>query len=79
VSYLNPILLFDKAPTRGKAIKAMCAHCMGCTRDHIEAGFRENIRNCTSTGCPLYLFRPYQKKGSSEPKGDQDDASAHTA
>ena len=62
MSYLNPLLIYDKKPTRGKAIKAMCAHCMGCTRDHIEPGFRECIRNCTSIGCPLHLYRPYQKK-----------------
>ena len=79
MSYINPLLNFDKSPTRGKAIKAMCAHCMGCTRDHIEVGFRESVRNCTATGCPLYRYRPYQKKGEDETKGDQEDASAHTA
>ena len=50
------------------AFDAMCAHCMGCTakeqgygeEDWIEPGFRKLIRNCTSPGCPLWEFRPYQ-------------------
>jgi len=64
MSYLNPLLLLDKKPTYLKAIKAMCAHCMGCTREHLEPGFREDIRNCESTKCPLWIYRPYQKKES---------------
>lgn len=66
MSYLNPILLFEKKPTYLKAIKAMCAHCVGCTRDHIEPGFREDIRSCVSKDCPLWQFRPYQKKEVSD-------------
>jgi len=50
----------------------MCAHCMGCTKDHIEPGFRECIRNCTAPSCPLYFYRPYQDK-------ETKDAVAHTA
>lgn len=53
--------------TRKSAIHAMCAHCMGCTAkeqgygpDHIEPGFREQIRNCSSGGCTLMQYRPYQ-------------------
>jgi hypothetical protein len=64
MSYLNPILNLEKKRTRQRAIKAMCAHCMGCTRDHIEQGFRECIRNCTSVNCPLHFYRPYQVKES---------------
>ena len=62
MSYLNPILALDKKMTRQRAIKAMCAHCMGCTKDHIEQGFRECVRNCTSVNCPLYFYRPYQAR-----------------
>lgn len=58
---MNPILQYEKYPTRGKAIKAMCAHCMGCTREHMEPGFRQCIRDCTSEGCPLHRYRPFQK------------------
>lgn len=64
MSYLNPILNLEKKRTRQRAIKAMCAACMGCTRDHIEQGFRECIRNCTSVKCPLHFYRPYQVKES---------------
>lgn len=46
-----------------KAVDAFCASCMGCTVDHYEPGFKQEIRNCTATGCPLYNFRPYKKEG----------------
>jgi hypothetical protein len=62
MSYLNPLLLYDKKPTYLKAIKAMCAHCVGCTREHLEPGFRDDIRGCVAKDCPLWQFRPYQKK-----------------
>ena len=39
------------------AIKAFCLHCVGYER--------AVVTNCTSFGCPLYAFRPYQK-------GDED-------
>ena len=44
------------------AITAFCGHCMGCTEDHMEPGFREQVRNCTAPKCPLYHVRPYQQK-----------------
>lgn len=56
----NPIKRAIRKPTYLNAIKAMCAHCMGCTQDHIESGFREEIRDCTATACPLFPFRPYR-------------------
>lgn len=34
------------------AIKAFCLHC--------TAYMRAEVTNCTSLGCPLYAFRPYQ-------------------
>lgn len=58
----NPILAYDKNPTRSRAIKAMCTQCMGCTRERIEPGFARLIRECAAPSCPLYQFRPYQKK-----------------
>lgn len=57
----NPMAKFAEKPTRVNAIKAMCAHCMGCTYRETEPGFRQLIRDCVSTGCPLHRFRPYQK------------------
>jgi len=69
----NPVSRFFKQKAQGKisrkaANDAMCAHCVGCTakeqgfqqEDWIEPGFREQIRNCSSFGCPLRPFRPYQ-------------------
>ena len=58
----NPIVKLETTNTRGQAIKAMCAHCMGCTREEVEPGWRDNVRNCTSPACPLFGFRPFQDK-----------------
>ncbi len=56
----NPILQ-SKRNLRSKvlAIKAMCAQCFGCTEDHLEKGFRQSIRECSSTNCSLYELRPF--------------------
>lgn len=62
----NLILAYDKNPTRGRAIKAACAQCIGCTRERIEPGFVKLIRECTAPSCALYCFRPYQKKETTE-------------
>lgn len=59
----NPIEKYHQKPTRGNAIKAMCAQCMGCTAERQEPGFRSDIRDCASEACPLWKFRPYQPKG----------------
>lgn len=67
----NPIVRLRAHPTRKKAIDAMCAHCMGCTDDEIESGFKRLVRECTSHRCPLWQFRPYQTK-------EQKDAIAHS-
>lgn len=58
----NPVKRFWNNPTQGRAIKAFCSHCVGCTREEIEPGFKETIRDCASTDCPLWMFRPYQAK-----------------
>jgi hypothetical protein len=58
----NPIVRALENPTRSKAIHAMCCQCMGCTVEHLEPGFRRDIRDCASTGCPLHKFRPFQTK-----------------
>ncbi len=52
----------DKSSSMRAAINAMCAHCMGCSADHMEPGYKEDIKNCTSTACPLWHFRPYKVK-----------------
>ena len=57
----NPVeryYILPKTPKR--AIAAKCAGCMGCTKDHLEEGFKNEIRNCSSHDCSLYLFRPYK-------------------
>lgn len=60
----NPIKRANRKPTYLNAIKAMCAHCQGCTATHLEPGFRQSISACTAQGCPLYQFRPYVDSGS---------------
>ena len=60
---MNPLIQSDNNPqSRKLAIKAMCAHCMGCTREELEPGFRQAITACTACKCPLYKFRPFQKE-----------------
>lgn len=54
----NPIVRNIIKPTRGNAIKAFCAQCMGCNENHVEPGWREEVKNCTATKCALYTFRP---------------------
>ena len=63
---MNPIKRAIRKPTPLNAIKAMCAHCMGCTATHLEPGFRESVSACTAKGCPLYPFRPYRPEKSLE-------------
>lgn len=59
-STMNPIAIARNRPeSKAWAIKAMCAHCMGCTESRLEAGFRDLIRDCSAKDCPLYPHRPY--------------------
>ena len=62
----NPIARFKKRPTHLNAIKAMCAACMGCSETHLERGFRDSIRDCTSKACPLHRYRPFRAKTDAE-------------
>jgi hypothetical protein len=41
-----------------QAIKAFCLQCVGYERD--------SITHCTSLGCPIFMFRPYQKPRGAE-------------
>lgn len=59
----NPIVRLIKLEKAGKrslraSIDAMCAHCMGCTSNSVESGFRREIRGCTAYNCPLHNVRP---------------------
>lgn len=58
----NPLIKYMTKPTRGQAIKAKCAECVGCSVVNTEPGFRSTIRECASVTCPLWIFRPYQRK-----------------
>ena len=57
---------FDAAEhkTRGAAIGAMCATCMGCNATHMEPGYKQDIRDCASKSCPLWNFRPYKRESA---------------
>lgn len=55
----NPIRRAKLKPnSRARAITAMCAHCMGCTEERVEPGWRRDVRECAATKCPLHSFRP---------------------
>lgn len=74
----NPLKQYQSKPTRAMAIKAMCAHCMGCTSEHIEQGFKQSIRDCDSTHCPLHRFRPYRaNRGANKAKNAHLQVSTH--
>jgi len=51
---------FSLVPSRKRAIDAKCAECMGCTKEHLEEGYKNEIRNCSAQACSLYFFRPYK-------------------
>ena len=57
----NPISRHLRSPSRKNADDAMCARCVGCTRDHLEPRFKEDIKNCSDNDCPMHKRRPYQK------------------
>jgi hypothetical protein len=56
--------LAAKPKSKALAIKTMCAHCVGCTQNHLESGFRTLIAECEVFACPLHSFRPYAAKTS---------------
>jgi hypothetical protein len=58
----NPVrkFFYSEKPSKTMAIKAMCAFCNGCEEEHMEPGFRTEIKNCKFVKCPLHAFRPYQ-------------------
>jgi len=62
----NPIIRAKLKLTYKNAVHAMCAHCMGCTENHQEQGFRESISACTAPACPLYSLRPYRAEKTLE-------------
>ena len=65
MSKFNPIQRFEKnGPSRTLAINAKCAECFGCTRDHLEKGFKQSISDCSVYSCSLHSLRPYQAKKS---------------
>ena len=57
----NPIIASENNPASRKlAIKAMCAHCVGVTREYEPLNWRKDVKGCTALGsCPLWQFRPF--------------------
>lgn len=62
----NPVAAWEKSNknSRALAVKAKCAECMGCNKDHREPGFAIEVKKCTTQSCPLWVFRPYQEKAA---------------
>jgi hypothetical protein len=56
----NWIVQAERKPTsKHKAIKAMCFHCMGGTKDSMpDPGWKKMIDTCTAPDCPLFSHRP---------------------
>lgn len=56
---LDPMQRAAANPTsRSLAIAAKCFDCVGGS--NADGGYRRCIRECPSTRCALYAFRPYQ-------------------
>jgi hypothetical protein len=45
---------FSGSASPRKAIKAMCLACVGYDR--------QEIKNCSAHGCPLWKYRPFQQR-----------------
>jgi hypothetical protein len=45
-----------KGKSRKAAIHAQCLECCGYEK--------EEVRECTDSGCPLYMFRPYKERSN---------------
>lgn len=70
----NPIDRLSCNPkSKALAIKAMCAHCVGCTQNSIERGYRRTIAECEVYHCPLHSFRPYASKTTFKSSQAHDD------
>lgn len=49
--------------SRRLAIHAACFECEGGDKNNLpDMGWQERIANCSIPNCPLFSFRPYQKK-----------------
>lgn len=51
-AYRNVFFRAYSGSSRSAAVKAFCLHCTGYLRNE--------VRDCTAYGCPLYPYRPYQ-------------------
>jgi hypothetical protein len=47
--------VYRGAASPRSAIKAQCLECLGFNTD--------DIRHCTAPACPLFNYRPFQKRG----------------
>lgn len=59
---LNPIQKAKRNPqSKQAAINAKCYECMGGDEETApDPGWKDAIRGCTSTTCPLIPHRPYR-------------------
>ena len=54
VSFRRRYIKVLKGKSRPLAVESFCCECMGWDKAP------EEIKNCTSPACSLYLYRPYQ-------------------
>lgn len=57
---LDPL---EKSRRKPESLRlAITAKCFDCVGGHsADSGFRRAVRECPSTGCPLYAVRPWQR------------------
>lgn len=60
----NPI---EKARDKPASLRlAVSGKCFDCCGQDCDPGWRERIRNCPVTRCPLHPVRPYQRGDAEE-------------
>jgi hypothetical protein len=56
--------VYSQPNSRKQAMKAKCLECVGWEEP------RERIRECMASACPLWAWRPYQRKESGRDEED---------
>ena len=64
----TPVDRLKRNPRSRKA--AIDAYCWNCLGGDGSVGVTRMIRECSSPGCALFAFRPYQQKNAEKTPGD---------
>lgn len=66
--------LTEKAAANPRSLRlAISAKCFTCVGEDQDPGFRDRIRTCSVTRCPLHGLRPYQRNSPEESEETEDE------